>query len=158
MKTFRIFCAMLVCLLWVAPVFSQGESTQSMKLVRDAAKSNKKALVALNLKLTEAEEKGFWPLYDSFQGELDKINERLGKLIVDYAKEFNANSLTDEKAKKLMADYMATEEDTLKLNKTYFSKFDKVLPGKKVVAYYQLENKIEAIIAYEMAGQIPLVE
>jgi hypothetical protein len=69
-----------------------------MKLVRDAAKSNKKALVALNLKLTEAEEKGFWPLYDSFQGELDKINERLGNLIVDYAKEFNANSLTDEKA------------------------------------------------------------
>jgi len=43
MKTFRIFCTMLVCLLWVAPVFSQGPSTKSMQIVRDAVKSNKKA-------------------------------------------------------------------------------------------------------------------
>ena len=158
MKTFRIFCVMLVCLLWVAPVFSQGESTQSMKLVRDAAKSNKKALVALNLKLTEAEEKGFWPLYDSFQGELDKINERLGNLIVDYAKEFNANSLTDEKAKQLMKDYLASEEDIIKLRKSYLSKFDSVIPGKKVMTYYQLENKIQAIIRFDLAGEIPLAQ
>jgi hypothetical protein len=129
-----------------------------MKLVRDAAKSNKKALVALNLKLTEAEEKGFWPLYDSFQGELDKINERLGNLIVDYAKEFNANSLTDEKAKQLMKDYLASEEDIIKLRKSYLSKFDSVIPGKKVMTYYQLENKIQAIIRFDLAGEIPLAQ
>jgi hypothetical protein len=157
MKTSRILSLLLVC-LWVVPVFAQEGSTKTMGIVRDAAKSNKKALIAVNLNLTEAEEKGFWPLYDSYQADLEKIQERQLNLIKDYAKDYNANSLTDEKAKKLMADYMATEEDTLKLNKTYFSKFDKVLPGKKVVAYYQLENKIEAIIAYEMAGQIPLVE
>ena len=109
--------------------------SKTMGIVRDAAKSNKKALIAVNLQLTEAEEKGFWPLYDSYQADLEKIQERQLNLIKDYAKDYNANSLTDEKAKKLMADYMATEEDTLKLNKSYFSKFDKVLPGKKVMAY-----------------------
>ena len=119
MKTFRIFCAVLLCLLWVAPVFSQGQSAKSMELAREAAKSNKKAFIALNLPLTEAEEKGFWPLYESFQGELDKINQKLGKLIVDYAKEFNANSLSDEKAKQLMKDYLASEEDIIKLRKSY---------------------------------------
>ena len=157
MKTSRILTLLLVC-LWVVPVFAQDSSSKTMGIVRDAAKSNKKALIAVNLQLTEAEEKGFWPLYDSYQADLEKIQERQLNLIKDYAKDYNANSLTDEKAKKLMADYMATEEDTLKLNKSYFSKFDKVLPGKKVMAYYQLENKIEAIIAYDMAGQIPLAE
>jgi hypothetical protein len=158
MKTFRIFCTMLVCLLWVAPVFSQGPSTKSMQIVRDAVKSNKKALVAVNLKLTVTEEKGFWPLYDSFQGELDKINERLGNLIVDYAKEFNANSLSDEKAKQLMKDYLASEEDIIKLKKSYLSKFGNVIPGKKVMTYYQLENKIQAVIRYDLAGEIPLAQ
>jgi len=127
-----------------------------MELVRDAAKSNKKALIAVNLQLTPAEEKGFWLVYDSYQADLDKITERLGKLIVDYAKEFNADSLSDAKAKELMKNYLACEEDIIKLKKSYLSKFDAVIPGKKVMTYYQLENKIGAVIRYDMAGQIPL--
>jgi hypothetical protein len=156
MKTVRMICALLVCMVWVAPVAAQEGSSKSMELVRDAAKSNKKALIAVNMQLTPAEEKGFWPVYDSYQADLDKITERLGKLIVDYAKEFNADSLSDAKAKELIKNYLACEEDIIKLKKSYLSKFDAVLPGKKVMTYYQLENKIGAIIRYDMAGQIPL--
>jgi len=143
-------------MVWVAPVVAQEGSSKSMELVRDAAKSNKKALIAVNLQLTPAEEKGFWPVYDSYQADLDKITERLGKLIVDYAKEFNADSLSDAKAKELMKNYLACEEDISKLKKSYLSKFDAVLPGKKVMTYYQLENKIGAVIRYDMAQEIPL--
>jgi hypothetical protein len=157
MKTLRIVCLLLVC-LWVAPVFAQDKSTKSMEIVREAAKSNKKAFIALNLKLTPEEEKGFWPLYDSLQTELDKINERLGNLIVGYAKEYNAQSLSDEKAMQLITDYLAAEEDIIKLRKSYLSKFSAVIPGKKVMVYYQLENKIQAVIRYDMAMQIPLAE
>jgi len=156
MKTIRIICALFFCMVWVTPVVSQEASSKSMELVRDAAKSNKKALIAVNLQLTTAEEKGFWPVYDSYQADLDKITERLGKLIVDYAKEFNADSLSDAKAKELMKNYLACEEDIIKLKKSYLSKFDAAIPGKKVMTYYQLENKIGAIIRYDMAGQIPL--
>ena len=157
MKTSRIVCLLLV-FLWVVPVFAQDPSTKTMDIVQEAAKSNKKALIAVNLKLTEAEEKGFWPLYDSYQADLEKIQERQLNLIKDYAKEYNANSLTDAKAKQLMRDYLVSEEDIIKLKKSYLIKFDGVIAGKKAVTYLQLENKIEAIIAYEMAGQIPLVE
>jgi len=156
MKTIRIICALFFCMVWVTPVISQEGSSKSMELVRDAAKSNKKALIAVNLRLTPAEEKGFWPVYDSYQADLDKITDRLGKLIVDYAKEFNADSLSDAKAKELMKNYLACEEDIIKLKKSYLSKFDAAIPGKKVMTYYQLENKIGAIIRYDMAGQIPL--
>jgi len=143
-------------MVWVAPVVAQEGSPKSMELVRDAAKSNKKALIAVNLQLTPAEEKGFWPVYDSYQADLDKITGRLGNLIVDYAKEFNADSLSDAKAKELMKNYLACEEDIIKLKKSYLSKFDAVLPGKKVMTYYQLENKIGAVIRYDMAQEIPL--
>ena len=157
MKTSRILSLLLVC-LWVVPVFAQDKPTKSMEIVREAAKSNKKAFIALNLQLTETEEKGFWPLYDSFQAELDKINERLENLIVDYAKEFNAKSLSDKKAKQLMKDYLESEEDIIKLRKSYLSKFSDVIPGKKVATYYQLENKIHAVIRFDLAMEIPLVQ
>ncbi len=157
MKASRIVCLLLVC-LWIVPVFAQDTSTKSMEIVREAAKSNKKAFIALNVKLTEEEEKGFWPLYDSYQTALDKINERLGNLIVGYAKEYNAQSLSDEKAMQLITDYLAAEEDIIKLRKSYLSKFSAVIPGKKVMVYYQLENKIQAVIRYDLAMQIPLAE
>jgi hypothetical protein len=157
MKASRIVCLLLVC-LWIVPVFAQDTSTKSMEIVREAAKSNKKAFIALNLKLTAEEEKGFWPLYDSYQTALDKINERLGNLIVGYAKEYNAQSLSDEKAMQLITDYLAAEEDIIKLRKSYLSKFSAAIPGKKVMVYYQLENKIQAVIRYDLAMQIPLAE
>ena len=156
MRTLCIICALLVCMVWVAPVVAQEGSSKSMELVRDAAKSNKKALIAVNLQLTPAEEKGFWPVYDSYQADLDKITERLGKIIVDYAKEYNADSLSDAKAQELMKKYLACEEDIIKLKKSYLSKFEAIIPGKKVMTYYQLENKIGAIIRYDAAGEIPL--
>ena len=149
---------MLLCLLWIVPAFSQGPSSKSMEIVRDAAKKNKKAFIALNLQLTESEEKGFWPIYERFQDELDKINERLGKLIVDYAKEFNAQSLSDEKAKQLMKDYLESEEAIIELRNSYLNKFSDVIPGKKVMTYYQLENKIQAVIRYDLAMEIPLAQ
>ena len=102
-KIVQIISILLIC-LWVAPVFAQDLSPQSMEALREAAKSNKKALVALNLKLTETEDKVFWKIYESYQKDIAKANERLINLINDYAKEYKAKSLTDEKAKQLITN------------------------------------------------------
>ena len=37
-------------------------------------------------------------------------------------------------------------------------KLSKVLPGKKVARYLQIENKIRAAIKYELAANIPLAQ
>jgi hypothetical protein len=156
-KTVQIISILLIC-LWVAPAFTQDPSPQSMEILRDAAKSNKKALVALNLKLTDTEGKVFWPIYESYQKDIAKVNERLINLIKDYAKEYKARSLTDEKAKQLISDYIVIEEDLLKLKKSYLEKVSAVIPDKKMMTYFQLENKIQAIIRFDVAINIPLAE
>ena len=156
-KIVQIISILLIC-LWVAPVFAQDLSPQSMEALRDAAKSNKKALVALNLKLTETEDKVFWKIYESYQKDIAKVNERLLNLIKDYAKEYKARSLTDEKAKQLTSNYLVIEEDLLKLKKSYLEKVSAVIPDKKMMTYFQLENKIQAIIRFDVAINIPLAE
>ena len=156
-RTVQIFSILFIC-LWVAPSFAQELSSKSMEALREAAKSNKKALVALNLKLTETEDKAFWKIYESYQKDIAKTNERLINLINDYAKEYKARSLTDEKAKQLIINYLAIEEDLLKLKKSYFEKVSAVIPDKKAMTYLQLENKIQAIIRFDCAINIPLAE
>jgi hypothetical protein len=32
------------------------------------------------------------------------------------------------------------------------------LPGRKVMRFYQIENKIDAVLRYELAASIPVVE
>jgi hypothetical protein len=65
--------------------------------------------------------------------------------------------MTDEKANKLIAEYVAIEKAEAGLKESYVPKLSKVLPPKKVARYFQVENKIRALVKYELAGEIPLV-
>jgi hypothetical protein len=130
----------------------------NMQILRDKIKADKKLLVAANMPLTETEAKAFWPVYDQYQKDLTAINRRMVKLIESYAADYRANTLTDEKAKKLTADYVAIEKAEARLQESYAPKLSKVLPPKKVARYLQIENKIRAAIKYELAGEIPLVQ
>jgi hypothetical protein len=156
-KTLPIISILLIC-LWVAPAFALDPSLNAMETLRQEAKADKKALTAENLKLTDSEDKAFWPIYESYQKDITKVNERLINLIKDYAKEYKARSLSDKKAKQLISDYMVIEEDLLKLKKSYLEKLSAVLPDKKVMTYFQMENKIQAIIRFDCALNIPLAE
>ncbi|GAG05637.1 unnamed protein product, partial [marine sediment metagenome] len=53
-------------------------------------------------------------------------------------------------------EYMAIETERLKLRQSYLPRFRQVLPEQKVLRYYQLENKIKAVVDYELAAGIPL--
>ncbi len=156
-KILPIISILLIC-LWAAPAFALDPSPNAMETLRQEAKADKKALTAENLKLTDTEGKAFWPLYESFQIDIAKINERRYNLIKDYAKEYKARSLSDKKAKEIISTYLVIEEDLLKLTKSYLDKLSAVLPDKKVMTYWQMENKIQAIIRFDCALNIPLAE
>jgi hypothetical protein len=155
-------CLILVAAAMLAgPVTAQSQGAQSkpadnMEILRDKLKADKKLVVAQNMDLTEAEAKGFWPVYEAYQKELGKINQRLGAAVAAYAKEYNANSLTDEKAKKLIDEAIAIEEAEVQLKRGFVPRLAKVLPGRKVARYIQIENKIRAIVKYEIAAEVPL--
>jgi hypothetical protein len=53
---------------------------------------------------------------------------------------------------------MAVDALGPKLRSAYLPKFRKVLPEVKVARYYQIENKIQAALVYELAAQIPLMK
>ena len=130
----------------------------NMQILRDKVAADKKVVVAAAMELTEAEAKGFWPVYEQYQKELYKINDGIATLISGYAKEYNAKSLTDEKAKQLVDRSIVLEEQEVKLKKSFVPKLSKVLPGLKVARYIQLENKVRALVKYELAAEIPLTQ
>jgi len=138
------------------PAFAQEVTQNTMDSVREALKAQKRALIAVNMQLTETEDAKFWPVYDSYQTDMEKINQKIGDLILDYAK--NYETLTDTKADELLKKNLSLENEILQLKTSYLPKFGAVLPAKKVARYYQLENKIQAVSRYDLAEKIPLVK
>jgi hypothetical protein len=149
---------MVVVVAFPVPALTQDKPSDNMQVLREKIKADKKLVVATNMGLTESEAKGFWPVYEEYQKDLGTINQRIIKLIESYAADYRANTLTDEKAKKLITEFVAIEQAEAGLKASYVPKLNKVLPAKKVARYLQIENKIRAVVKYDLAAGVPLVQ
>ncbi len=155
MKFLQIVLFTLVASL-ATSVLAQDKGNSNMEILRQKVKADKKLVVAANMDLTDAEAKKFWPIYEAYQKDLQQINERIGKAILSYAAVYQADSMTDAKAKELTEEMIGIEEAEAKMRRTYLPKLSAALPARKVARYMQIENKIRAAIRYELAGEIPL--
>jgi hypothetical protein len=136
---------------------SGGEAAEaSLDVLLNAVRSNRKALVAVNLALTDGEAAKFWPLYDRYQKEINTAGDRLVGVIQEYTAAFP--DFSNDKAMKLVEDYLAIEADRVRVRRAYVSEFAAVLPGRKVARLYQIENKMDAVIRYDLAATIPVIE
>jgi len=81
----------------------------SREILRETLQSNKKALVDVNLALSDEEARAFWPVYDRYQTELGAVQDRMANLIESYAANFG--KMTDAEAEKLTKDFLAIERD-----------------------------------------------
>lgn len=127
-----------------------------LDILRSTIRANKKALVAANLDLTPEEKEKFWPVYDRYQQDLTVINDRYVRMIQDYKASFE--TLTDEHAMQLLEEYLTADADRTKLRRDYVPQFSAVISGRKVARFYQIENKMDAVLRYELAGTIPVVK
>jgi hypothetical protein len=133
-----------------------AEFAPDIEAARTIMQTERKILIMREMALTNEEASAFWPLYDEYVVARRELGDMRLKVITDYAA--NYESMTNELARSLANDSMDYETKRLKLKKKYLKKFRKVLPDIKVVRYFQLESKLDAIIDFDLASQIPLME
>jgi hypothetical protein len=137
---------------------SGDKPASNLDIIHDKLKADKKLIVAKYMELTESEAKKFWPVYDEYQKDLQKSNERLRNLLESYAADYKAKSLTDEKAKRLLDEWIAFDQDDSKRRGAFAPKVLQALPSKKAARYLQIENEFRILLRYELAATVPLVE
>lgn len=161
MKLVKVLVLLIAVLLITPAAFAQNKAADkpadNMELLKAKIKADKKFIVGQNMELTESEAKNFWPVYEAYQKDLDALDKRVGAMIKVYADAWNAKSMDNEKAKKMVDEMLAIKADDVKLTKSYVPKLSKALPAMKVARYLQIENKIRAISNYELAGTVPLI-
>jgi hypothetical protein len=153
MKSFTIVLAVVLMLVAAPAVMAQVQ--HEIALTRAEIQTERQALVAENLPLTEEQAKAFWPMYRTYREEMAKLGDRLVALIEDYAK--NYETLTDPQATAMLKEFFEIQKEEVAAKKAWAPKFEKILPVKSVVRFYQIENKLDLIVRTSVAAEIPLV-
>jgi hypothetical protein len=102
------------------------------------------------------EAKKFWPAYDSYQRDFDLLNRQRNVALEGLAA--RERPLSDLYARNLMNDLIGVEEQEIKARRKMQNAMMKALPPKKAARYLQLESKIRAVQAYDIAVAFPLVQ
>jgi hypothetical protein len=159
LKRTTAFLAVVMLLGGLAsPGSTQDKPANNLETVHEKLKADKKVIVTKYMELTDSEAKNFWPVYEEYQKDLQKIDLRLLNLLQSYAADYRKQSLTDEKAKQLLDEWIAIDNDDAKRRASYVPKVMKALPPKKAARYLQIENEYRILLKYDLAATVPLVQ
>jgi hypothetical protein len=154
MKLFRATLAVAGILL-AAPAFAQN-MLDSLQMARGEIAADRKTIVASVMDFTESESAAFWPIYNDYRTAARKIGDKMVSLVQQA--DSTLATVDAKGAQSMVTQWMALQGERANLLKSYIPKFGKVLPPKKLIRYYQVENKMDAVIAYGMAENVPLVK
>ena len=128
--------------------------TSDVELTRAAIQLRRQALVTAVMDLAPKEAEEFWPLYREYRMEMAKVGDRLSGLLVQYSEQYD--SLTDEEAVKIMEEYISIERAKNRVKRNFVARFRKILPARKVMRFFQADNKLDALVNAELASIVPL--
>ena len=128
----------------------------SIQLMRQDIRSERKKIVAANMPLTEAEAVKFWPVYDRYVVDHSKIYDSRYTLIKEYAQSYK--TITDEQADSFIKRWTSTEEEMAQLRLKWVPEFEKVISAKKTAVFYQIDRRLGLMVELQLSSQIPLVK
>lgn len=137
---------------------SEAEKMNSehyIELVRRDLRQEKRQIVGDALKLKQDEASAFWPVYERYEVELNRLGDEKLALINDYAD--NYKTMTDAKAGELTSK--AIELDILRtsLLQQYLPQFQKALTNRRAAQFYQVEMPLLKIVDLQIASQLPMM-
>jgi 1-aminocyclopropane-1-carboxylate deaminase/D-cysteine desulfhydrase-like pyridoxal-dependent ACC family enzyme len=163
MKRTLLAVSILISATFILPGIAVGqretatgiEIDKNIELMRKNLRSEMKQIIAANLPLTETEATKFWPVYDQFTADYAKINDKFYGLIKDYAA--NQKTLTDAKALELIKQWGSIQLEIAQLRQRAIPAFEKVISGRKVAHFFQINRRLWSLLDLQVASEIPLV-
>ena len=124
------------------------------QIVIKQIQTDRRAVYAQNLNLTDDESEAFWPIYDEYEAAMKKVTDARLELLDQYAAKYDA--LTDADANGMLATRLKLDNEAFTIRQKYAKKVQKALPSVKALRYVQLQDRIDNILAGNMYSLIPL--
>jgi hypothetical protein len=153
-------CALLAPALSLAadtPVVNEkfSDLEPAIQMLRQEVGKDRRDIVKANMLLTNSEAARFWPIYDKYRADINKVGDRRVKLITDYAA--NRNSMSEDEGNRLLKEALDIEKERVSTKEDYVKKFQKELSARTTARFFQIDNKLDAAVDAALAARIPLI-
>lgn len=149
---------MCITMMLATNVGAQQTFRDSMEQAQSLISDGVRQLLHDELLLTEEESEAFWPLYDEYRAELAELSDANVSLMVKFVDLYQTAELDDDNSVRLLDDSLEMQVSVIEIRQNYLARFREILPGIKVVRFYQLENKVRAEVDAALALAIPLAD
>jgi len=127
-----------------------------LEYLRTDLADQKREIIAETMELTTEQSEIFWPIYEEYELELDKLSGERLKLAKEYAN--NYYNLTDEIAIQLANKKHESDVRRAGLVWKYYNKFNSELNPIDAAMFYQVESHLLMLIDVQVAGEIPIIK
>ena len=131
-KTIAGFVLAVVAVL--PPSLAHAQDTAVLQAGFEAVRAKQRFLISGSLELTDAEGSAFWPRFDKYQAEQQRLDARASAVISEF-----------------LANY-------LKALRTHARALKGILPAVKLAKYVQIQRKLDVSVRYDLSQKIPLLQ
>jgi len=128
----NVLKTLLVSVWMLASLFTIGQDRPSKQIIKDKMEAQKVAYITQQLELTEDEAQKFWPIYNSYQNDLEQLKSSMDVKL-------NKN-MSDKEAEDLMYKMLDTQTKEIEIKKANIKKMKTVISAKRIAALFRAER------------------
>jgi len=123
-------------------------------LLRENVADEKEQLMALVLFFDEANAAKFWPIYEQYRAELDKLNASAAASMDNYVTN-NAN-LTEQQADQIVHNQTQFQSQRAALLDKYYGLFKAALGPVTAARFVEAENQLLSLTDLQLSSRLPV--
>jgi hypothetical protein len=125
----------------------------ALEVARAQMQADKATIVSTAMNFAEQDAAAFWPIYRQYEHERSTLDDGRAAVIKEYTEKYS--TLTDADAKSMAERMFEYDARLAALKKTYFKKFNKVLPALTVTKFFQLDRRIDLLVDMQVESSLP---
>ena len=126
-----------------------------IEIMRADMQANRITVITATMNFNHKDAAAFWPIYRSYEYKRSQVDDRRAAVIKQYAEKYS--TLNDADAKSMAEQVFECDSRLADLRKTYFRKFNKVLPALTVTKFFQLDRRIDLVMDLKVEASLPPV-
>lgn len=165
----RLRPALAVTLLLSLPLFALADDQPSAEQLISKHQAEidnhlanvdykRKKIVEANMQLASSEANAFWPIYNTYRTEAEKLSKQHLALILDYAKAYNSGKVSDAAASEIITRAEKLQRERLDLRSKYIERIAKAVSPTRAMRFLQIETQLDAMALLDVASEIPLAQ
>lgn len=135
------FFLTLIMLIFASTSLVFSQQGEKRGQIKDKVKAQRAAYITQQLDLTEDESQKFWPIYNTYQAELEKLRSSMELKTADPA--------TDKEAEDMMYAILENRTKEIDIQKKYIQKLKSAISSRKIAKLFRVEREFkEKVISH----------